>query len=315
MQKAAVASLGRLMVASMWGRKSAALLALALFLFMLGCTLLQQRDPYELVPAGAESVAIIRLSLVVDDPDINAIYSEENPGRTLLGEFGPAIRAGIDPHTITKAVFFDMKGSKAFLFRGSFDYGAVSARLRLDGFAEASYQGHGMLQKTTGGETRAVSVVDGNIVFGDISAVESVLDVADGRKQAFSANADARALISPLDSDALLMLLSLGPVGDVPGPVPLGGLGSARGSGFSLWKSGQDVHLKFSLLADSADGARGLASTLDTSLRLAQVLMPGSSLGSMLTKANVTSSGPVVAVTIETDVQELRAAIRELRES
>lgn len=305
--------------------KKAALIAIAFLLFGCICTPGVQTDPFDLVPSSATSVAIISPSLILNDPDFAYFYSKANPGQSLEGEFSEMQElAGFQMRNVSKAVLFSIgtgaaEKSAAF-FKGGFDSSAAERRIRSDpSLGETQYEGYSIFRKQ--GEENAITFIDGSLLIGAPSAVQSAIDVKKGKTQSIRSNAKLIGVLNKLDSDAEFIQVSES-AGALPSeltspPLNASAFSAVRASGVHINKQLQNVNAKFVLLTGSSGEAGALRSSLSNLFSTISSLFarPGSRLEGLLGKIAVSQEDEYVIMALQTTVDELKAVEAELAAS
>ena len=292
-------------------------------IFLFGCCMPGgSAGPFDLVPASATSVATLSPSSVLNDPDFAYFYAKANSNRSINDEFAAITAAtGVQMRNVTLAVLFSTgtgadRKSAAFL-QGGFDASATEQRLRSDpSWSATDYAGYSVFRKS--GENNAIAFIDGSLLVGAPSAVQSAIDVKKGTAQNIRSNAELMGILNKLNTSAELVYASES-TGALPSeltssPLNASFFSGVRASGLDISKRLETIDVNAVLLTDNSVEAGKLQGSLTTFATLATTVFaqPVGSLAGLIAKIHISSEGEYVLISLQTSVDELKPAETEL---
>jgi len=287
-----------------------------------------EKQPLELVPDEASMIAFMKLSQILNDPDLQNLYFEMNQGKTLDDAFSELeADTGVDLRKVDSAVAVQLESpgttSNAFILKGK----DISLQEVAEFHAAASavwtaseYEGVRVYLSSSSGE--AVAIVSGNVVAGDLDAVKAIILKSKSSQGTQTPEMQARDKVTQkLDLNSTMWFFRVMGPGDtaVLGEDPTGLLNQTisfddvEAAGAHLNKQGDSVEIKMVFLASSSSQASKIASEVNAFKGLALFFTePGSSLRSVMTKLTAGSSGETAFIGLDSNVSELRGLKAEL---
>lgn len=307
--------------------KRVTLLVLGLVLVlasMVGCGV-REPSAIELIPQGANLIASIQISKIINDPDLRNAYNamEKDPGqpRTFEEALDELIEEiGIDLGDFSQAVVFaDISTMEqvdyiAVIAEGTFNEEQLIGDIQLrtgESFTTSDHRGY----KIYSDERQDISIVflsNSMLVFGTTAAVRHTIDVSEGdRKQVsgiildtYNALGDALVKLAvELPEEARGAFLEEVIPGDIP--IPSGFFADIDVFGFSLNKEVETIAIQISIHFLSADSTQDAKDALSGAISLFKGITEAPELKDILGNIEVRVTGSNVIMVFETTISEL----------
>ncbi len=307
--------------------KRVALLVLGLVLVlanMAGCGV-REPSAIELIPQGANLIANIQVSKIIDDPDLRNAYNtmEKDPGQpqtfeAALDELVAEI--GIDLSDFSQAVVFaDISTMEqvdyiAVIVEGTFDEQQLIGEIQLrtgESFTISDHRGY----KIYSDEREGISIAflsNSMLVFGTTAAVRHTIDVSEGDRKQVSGiildtyNGLGEALVKlavELPEEARGAFLEEVIPGDIP--ISSGLFTDIDIFGFALNKKAETITIQISTHFLSADSAQDAKDALSGAISLFKGIIEVPELKDILGNIEVSITGSNVIMVFETTTSEL----------
>ncbi len=307
--------------------KRVTLLVLGLVLVLASTVGCGVREPgvMELIPEGANLIANIQVSKIINDPDLGNAYNtmEKDPGQPptfeeALDELVEEI--GIDLRDISQAVVFaDISTMEqvdyiAVIVEGTFDEQQLIGDIQLrtgEIFTTSDHRDYQIYSDETE-DTFIAFLSNSMLVTGTMAAVKHTIDVSEGdRKQVSGVLLDTYNGLG----DALVKLAvelpeearGAFPEEIIPGDIPIssGFFTDIDILGFALNKEAETIAIQINAHFLSADSARDAKNTLSGVISLFRGIIEAPELKELLGSIEVSITDSNVIIAFETTISEL----------
>jgi hypothetical protein len=290
----------------------------------------------ELVPQGANLIAEIQVSKIINDRDLRDAYdeAEKEPGQP--GTVEEALdelveETGIDLHEFSQAVIFadtatlGQAGYLGVIVEGSFDEKQFIDNIEEETgeeFTTSDYKGHKLYKYTVEGEEFVVAFLsDRMLLLGTPEAVKDAIDVSKGDKKKVSGTIlDAYNRLG----DALIKFALEFPEearealteGLVPGemPISLDVFEDIDILGLAISKEADTLTARITPHFLSMDSAQDAKDTLSGAISLFKGTLQVPEMKELLGKIEVTVADSWVTIALEMTVSEIEKLTETLRQ-
>lgn len=279
----------------------------------------------ELVPQGANLIANIQISKIIDDPDLRNAYNamEKDPGQPQTFEVALdelVAESGINLRDFSQAVVFaDISTMEqvdyiAVIAEGTFDEEQLIGDIQLrtgESFTTSDHRGY----KIYSDEGEGISIAflsNSMLVFGTTAAVRHTIDVSEGdRKQVSGIILDTYNALG----DALVKLAVELPEEArgaffeevIPGDIPIssGLFTDIDIFGFALNKEAETITIQINIHFLSADSGQDAQDALSGAISLFKGIIEIPELKDILGNIEVSVTGSNVIMVFEATISEL----------
>ncbi|MFH1286054.1 MAG: hypothetical protein ABIH99_05735 [Candidatus Micrarchaeota archaeon] len=316
-------------------------------LLLAGCVIPPiggEKDITALIPAKADSVAVIDWKQIMDDKDIweSMPQSSVDDFETSLQEMEK--ETGIDMTKIEKiAVFGDMSAYMSLysasaygsansantpmagvILQGTFDSAKIKEAItEQDNTESKTYNGQTIYYSESGGTDSAVGIIgDSYIIIGTMETVEEVIDVESGKAKAIDADFIGKysgkvdtsgwiVAVITVPADAKASLKSS--PSSAGSPIDSKLFANVDEVALSYSKSGSNMDVKISLYCSNENSATKIGDALDGILKLAKgTLEEGTATEALVSKLALKTDGRFVSASLTTTQKELEEVQAEM---